>query len=252
MNRFTLSKTVRKENNEGCVMSFSDIVRGSDGEFGVYISRPKDGVEANGAALVILQEIFGVNGVMRDVADKYAELGYVAIVPDLFWRIEPGISITDKTPEEWKRAFELFGAFNVDTGIVDIAATIEYTRTTLAISKVGAVGYCLGGLLAYLTSCRTSIDASVSYYGVTINERLDEIDKVTKPLMLHVASLDKFVPAEAREQIIAAAKNNSNITIHVYDGLDHAFARPGGDHYDATGATLANERTADFFKTSLF
>jgi carboxymethylenebutenolidase len=232
-------------------MSFSATVQGPDGEFGVYISHPKEGVKSNGAALVIIQEIFGVNGVMREIADSYAELGYVTVVPDLFWRIEPGISITDKTQEEWKRAFELFGAFNVDNGIIDIAATIDYTRTTLGIQKVGAVGYCLGGLLAYLTACRTPVDASVSYYGVSINERLDELTKISKPLMLHIASNDKFVSKEAQEQIITGINNNSHVTAHVYDGLDHAFARPGGEHYDATGATLANERTAAFFKANL-
>lgn len=227
-------------------MSFNATINGPDGDFGAYVAHP---TAPNGATLVVIQEIFGVNGVMRDLADGYAAQGYLAIVPDLFWRIEPGISITDKTPQEWSRAFELFGAFQVDTGIKDIAATIAYARTQTA--KVGCVGYCLGGLLAYLTACQTDVDASVSYYGVSINERTDQANRVSKPLMLHIASEDKFVPPDAQAIIQTELGSHKHITLHVYNGLDHAFARQGGDHYDAKGAALANQRTADFLKAAL-
>jgi carboxymethylenebutenolidase len=232
-------------------MSFNGTVSGPDGEFGLYISYPKEHVQSNGTAIVVIQEIFGVNEVMREIADTYSEQGYTAIVPDLFWRIEPNISITDKTPDEMKRAFELFGLFNIDDGIIDITATIEHVRTTMNISKVGCVGYCLGGLLSYLTSCRTSIDCSVSYYGVSINDRLDEMKNVKNPTILHIASNDKFVPKEAQEKIIAAAATTTTIKTYLYDGLDHAFARIGSEHYDANGATLANERTMTFFNETL-
>jgi carboxymethylenebutenolidase len=227
-------------------MSFSAMIDGPDGAFGAYISKP---AVPNGAALVVIQEIFGVNDVMRELADSYAAQGYLAIVPDLFWRIEPGISITDKTPEDMTRAFDLFGKFNVDNGIADIQTTLDYARTLG--SKVGAVGYCLGGLLAYLTACKTDVDASVSYYGVSIEKQVDQASKITKPLLLHVASEDKFVSKEAQSAIEAAASANFLMTMHLYQGLDHAFARPGGEHFDAQGAKLANDRTAAFFSEHL-
>jgi carboxymethylenebutenolidase len=227
-------------------MIFSTQIEGKAGRFGAYIARP---TTPNGAALVVIQEIFGVNGVMRELADSYAAQGYVAIVPDLFWRIKPGMSITDKSPEEMALAFDYYGKFDVAGGIEDIQATVTYART-LGV-KVGAVGYCLGGLLAFLTACHTDVDAAVSYYGVGINTRLADATGITKPLLLHIASEDQFVPKDAQAAILALATDNAFMTARVYDGLDHAFARPGGDHYDGAGAALANGRTADFFKAHL-
>jgi carboxymethylenebutenolidase len=186
---------------------------------------------------------------MRDLADAYAAEGYFAVVPDLFWRIQPGIDITDQTPEEWQQAFDYFGKFNVDKGVVDIQATIDHVRKSHG--TIGAVGYCLGGLLAYLTATRTTINASVSYYGVGIQERLAEATTETKPLLLHVASEDSFVNKEAQAAMKAGLSGHAQIRMHVYEGLDHAFARVGGQHYDAAGAKLANERTMAFFAETL-
>jgi carboxymethylenebutenolidase len=227
-------------------MTFTAMIDGPDGSFGAYIVQPS---QPNGAALVVIQEIFGVNHVMRELAAHYAALGYVAIVPDLFWRIEPGISITDKTPEDMTKAFDLFGKFNSKKGVVDIQSTIDFARTLCP--KVGAVGYCLGGLMAYLTACETSVDASVSFYGVSIDTQLDLATKIANPLLLHVASEDKFVSKEAQSAIASTARANSKMEMHLYQGLDHAFARPGGEHFDAAGAKLANDCTADFFKENL-
>jgi carboxymethylenebutenolidase len=227
-------------------MTFSAMIDGPDSAFGAYVAQP---VSPNGAALVVIQEIFGVNEAMREIADAYAAQGYIAVVPDLFWRIEPGISITDKTPEEIAQAFDLYGKFDVTKGIVDIQASIDYAKTLG--SKVGAVGYCLGGLLAYLTACQTNVDASVSYYGVAIDAQLDEASGIAKPLLLHVASEDKFVSKDAQAAIFLVAASNNHMTMHVYQGLDHAFARPGGEHFDAAGAKLANERTSAFFREHL-
>ncbi|HWA60038.1 MAG TPA: dienelactone hydrolase family protein [Caulobacteraceae bacterium] len=219
-----------------------------DGDFAAYVSRP---AAPNGRALVVIQEIFGVNQVMRDLADGYAEAGYLAVCPDLFWRIEPGIDITDQSEAEWKRAFELFNAFDVDAGVKDIGATVAKARELAAGGKVGAVGFCLGGLLAFLTATRTDADASVAYYGVGIENRLAEADKLAAPLMLHIAEEDQFVPKPAQAMILAALKNHPHITIHTYPGRDHAFARKGGEHYDAADAALANTRTLDFFAKAL-
>jgi carboxymethylenebutenolidase len=232
-------------------MTFATMIDGPDGAFGAYVAKP---AQSNGASLVVIQEIFGVNEAMRDVADKYAALGYTAIVPDLFWRIKPGISITDKTPEEMAQAFDLYSKFNVETGIKDIQTTLDFARTSSA--KVGTVGYCLGGFLAYLTASRTDTDASVSFYGVSIDSQIDQMQHVRRPLLLHIASEDKFVSKEAQKVILDAIGDKTqnigaHIEGHVYQGLDHAFARPGGEHFDAAGANLANERTAAFFKKHL-
>jgi carboxymethylenebutenolidase len=220
-----------------------------DGSFSAYVARP---AAAKAPAVVVIQEIFGVNAVMRGVADELAAQGFLAICPDLFWRIQPGIDITDQSEAEWKLAFGYFNAFDVEKGVSDIAATIDHIRGDPgSTGKVGAVGFCLGGLLAYLTSTRTDADASVGYYGVNLQPYLPEAEKLVHPLMLHIAQEDGFTPPEARDAIIAALKNHPQVTLHVYPGRDHAFARKGGEHYDAKDANLAEARTIAFFKSHL-
>jgi carboxymethylenebutenolidase len=220
-----------------------------DGTFGAYVARPS---RAPAPAVVVIQEIFGVNQVMRDIADGLAGQGYLAICPDLFWRIEPGIDITDKSEAEWKRAFELFNAFDVDAGVEDIAATIDHIRRDPGCDgKVGAVGFCLGGQLAFLTAARTGVDASVAYYGVGLENRVGEAEKLTRPLLMHIAEEDQFVPKAAQQVILAALKDHPQIEIHTYPGCDHAFAREGGEHYNAEAAKLANGRTLSFFARTL-
>lgn len=220
-----------------------------DGEFSAYVARPKAG---KAPAVVVIQEIFGVNQVMRDVTDGLASEGYLAICPDLFWRIEPGIDITDKSEAEWKRAFELFNAFDVDQGVKDIQATIKAIRADGGCNgKTGAVGYCLGGKLAFLTATRTDVDAAVSYYGVGLESLVGEAEKLTRPLMMHIAEEDQFVPKEAQAIILLALKDHPQVEIHTYPGRDHAFARVGGEHYDEADAKLANGRTQQFFQRTL-
>ena len=224
-------------------------IKTPDGDFSAYVARP---AATKAPAVVVIQEIFGVNAVMRKTTDWLASQGYLAICPDLFWRIEPGIDITDKSKAEWDRAFELFGLFNAETGVADIAATIDAIRADAGCNgKVGAVGYCLGGKMAYLTAARTDADACVSYYGVGIDALTGEAAKIRTPLLMHVAGEDGFVPKEAQAAIHAALDGNPLITIHDYPGRDHAFARHGGEHYDATDAGKANDRTLAFFKTTL-
>ncbi|MEQ8282320.1 MAG: dienelactone hydrolase family protein [Parvibaculum sp.] len=219
----------------------------AEGSFTGYLAKPSTG---KGPGIVVIQEIFGVNKVMRDLCDWLAGEGYVALCPDLFWRIEPGIDITDQTEAEWKKAFDLFGKFDVDKGVKDIASTIATLRP-LTSGKVGAVGYCLGGQLAYLTACHTDADASVGYYGVNIQNRLADAKGIEAPLMLHIAGKDEFVPPEAQEQVVAGLRDNSHATIHRYPEMDHAFARPGGAHYDKKTADEANDRTLKFLARHL-
>jgi carboxymethylenebutenolidase len=220
-----------------------------DGAFSAYVARPS---ATSGPAVVVIQEIFGVNKVMRDVCDSIAVQGFVAVCPDLFWRIEPGIDITDQSEADWKRAFELYNAFDVDAGVSDIAATIAAVRDLPGVSgKVGAVGYCLGGLLAFLTAARTDADATVSYYAVGAEKHVGEAEKLARPLLMHIAEEDQFVPKEAQKVILDALKDHPQIEIHTYPGRDHAFARVGGAHYDAADAGRANALSLAFFKSNL-
>jgi carboxymethylenebutenolidase len=224
-------------------------ISSADGAFSAYLARP---AVAAAPAVVVIQEIFGVNKVMRDITDSLAAQGFLAVCPDLFWRIEPGVDITDQSEAEWKKAFELYNAFDVDAGVNDIAATITQAREDPSCSgKVGAEGFCLGGLPAFLTATRTDVDAAVGYYGVGIESRLAEADKLAEPLMLHVAEEDQFVPQPAQAMITAALKNHPHVELFSYPGRDHAFARVGGEHYDAIDAARANQRTLDFFRKAL-
>lgn len=221
-----------------------------DGEsFKAYIAVP----EATPApAVIVIQEIFGINQGIREKCDWLASQGFIACAPDLFWRIEPGIELSDKIPKELERAFELFGQFDIDAGIEDIQTTKHILKGhAQGNGKVGCLGYCLGGKLAYLTSCRTDIDASIGYYGVGIEQLLAEANNIKNPLMLHIAEEDGFVPKEAQEKIHDGLQNNASVTIHSYPGLDHAFTRVGGDNYDPKAAEIADSRSVEFFKENI-
>ena len=230
-------------------MGETTTIKTEDGQFAAYVARPSN---PKAPAIVVIQEIFGVNAVMRGVCDELAAAGFLAVCPDLFWRIEPGIDITDQSEAEWKKAFELYNAFDVEAGVKDIAATIDHVRALPEVNgKVGAVGFCLGGLLAYLTAARTDADASVAYYGVGVEKHLVESEKQAHPLLMHIAEEDQFVPKEAQALILAQLKNHPQVEIFTYPGRDHAFARRGGEHYDAADAKTAGERTLAFFSKHL-
>lgn len=220
-----------------------------DGNFDAYVAYP---AQTPAPAVVVIQEIFGINGDMRETCDEYARQGYVALCPDLFWRLEPNVELSDKTEAEWQQAFKLYNAFDVNTGVEDIAATIGFARGLSQVQgKIGSVGFCLGGLLSFLTAARTDVDASVSYYGGGTDQHLGELQKIKVPLMLHLAEEDEFIPADARNRVLAAVKGHANAEAFTYPGCHHAFARNNGVHYDAAAAQLANGRTAEFFKKHL-
>ncbi|MBM3570894.1 MAG: zinc-binding dehydrogenase, partial [Alphaproteobacteria bacterium] len=225
------------------------IAAADGGQFSAYLATPP---AAKGPGIVLIQEIFGVNKVMRDLADGLAAQGYFVLCPDLFWRKQPGIQLTDQTDAEWARAFELYKAFDEAKGVQDLIATLDHLRRLPGCSgRVGTVGYCLGGKLAYLMATRSSADCNVSYYGVGIETALGEAAKIAKPLLLHIAAGDQFVPPAARAQIKTGLKRNKHAALHVYAGVDHAFCRIGGKHFNAAAAELANRRTGEFFATHL-
>lgn len=208
--------------------------------FGAYLAVPAAG---HGPGLVLCQEIFGINDFMRRTAQALAEEGYVVLAPDLFWRQQPGIQLTDG-PADMPRAFELYQRFDVDLGIKDIASTLAALRALPEQQGgAGVLGYCLGGKLAYLAACRTDADVAVGYYGVGIEDSLDEAANLRGRLVLHIAEQDGFCPPPARQRILEALGGKPGVELYVYPGMDHAFARTGGAHYDKPSALMAHQRS---------
>jgi carboxymethylenebutenolidase len=219
-----------------------------DAQFGAYIAEP--GGAARGA-IIVIQEIFGVNPGIRQKCDKLAAEGYLAVAPDLFWRLQPEVSLDPDIESEFQTALGLMGKFNQDAGIRDIEATIHHIRRSLGVAKVGCVGYCLGGRLAYMTAARTDIDASVGYYGVGIDGLLGEKHAITHPLMLHIPTADGFVRRETQAAMHAGLDDHPKVTLHDYEGLDHGFATEHGKRRNEEAANLADSRTATFFAEHL-
>ncbi|MDQ2974879.1 MAG: dienelactone hydrolase family protein, partial [Acidobacteriota bacterium] len=224
-------------------------IRSSEGqEFAAYLALPSGSSGGEGPGLVLLQEIFGVNRDMRAVADWYAARGFVVACPDLFWRQEPGVQLTDQSDEEFQRALELYQGLDEAKAVADAAATLTFLRQHPACTgKVGTVGFCLGGKLAYLMATHSDADCAVGYYGVGIESALAEAPRISCPTMLHIAGDDQYCPPSAQEQIHQALDTHPLTTLHVYEGQDHAFGRPGSAHFDARSAELAHLRTLEFF-----
>ena len=205
-----------------------------------------------GQGIVLIQEIFGVNDFMRYTANQLAGAGFTVLVPDLFWRLEPGIELDPTNEADFARGLDLLGQLDIDKSIEDIQASMAYLRAVNECEgDVGAVGYCLGGRLAYLAAARSDVAAAVGYYGVTIPDYLDEASNISCPLMLHIAEEDGFVSKEEQKAIHDALGNNPLTTLHDYAGRDHGFARFGGDAYNQADADLANQRTIGFFHANL-
>ena len=225
-------------------------VQASDGSgnFAAYVAEP---TTKPAGVVVLIQEIFGVNQAMRDIADWVADMRFIAVCPDLFWRIQPGIDITDKSEAEWKQAFELFQKFDQAKGIEDLKATVAAAGGMPgANGKVATMGYCLGGRLAFMMAGQSDADVNISYYGVGLDGLLADIGKVTKPLLVHIADQDEFFPAEGRAKVVEAARGHNLIRCYNYDA-NHAFARVKGVHWDGRAAALANGRSAEALVAAL-
>jgi len=218
------------------------------GSMGAYRAAPEGQATA---AIVVIQEIFGVNAGIRRKCDALAAAGYLAIAPDLFWRIRPGIELDPDVDAEMQEALGLMGQFDQDAGIRDIEATIRAARAEVGGGKVGAVGYCLGGRLAYMTAARTDVDASVGYYAVGIDGLLGEKHAIAHPLMLHIAGEDGFVDKATQAKMHEGLDDHPRVTLYDYPGEDHGFATEFGKRRSDAAARLADERTAAFFAENL-
>ncbi len=225
-------------------------INASDGsKFEAFCTKPASG---SGPGLVLLQEIFGINPYLRDMARNFAEEGYVVLVPDLFWRMQPGV-VLGYNDEDFGKAFDFYQRFDVDQAIDDIADTVAALRAMpeCDTNQVGALGYCLGGKLAYLTAARTTVECAVSYYGVAIEQSLEEAENISCPMVMHFAAEDGFVPPEAVAQITETFQGRDDIEIYNYPGVDHAFATPGRDSFHKPSTMMAYSRSIALLRSSL-
>ena len=231
-------------------MSETLTVQTPDGAFQALVVRPAS--DAPAPVIVVIQEIFGVNDGIRQIAGEIAAQGYIAVCPDMFWRFEPGLTLSDHNPADTERAVAFYGRYDFDKGVSDLVATVAAARTLKGASgKVGVTGYCLGGLMTFRTMAASDADVGVAYYGGGTDNYITEGARITQPLLMHLACDDEYIGAEAQAKIHAALGGNPHIEIHTYPGRNHAFARPNGDAYNDVDAKTANARTAAFFKAHL-
>ena len=224
-------------------------VQVADGQLNAYVAYP-DYLPA--PAVVVLQEIFGVNTDLKATCDELAGKGFIAVSPELFWRDAPGLDLHAWSPEEWKQGLKLYQAYDFDRGVRDIADVIAASRVLDGCTgKVGVMGFCLGGLMTYLSAARGSVDAAAWYYGGQTERYLAEAGKVSAPLMMHVGEEDEYITKDAQRQIKEALGTRPNVEFFSYPGCYHAFARHTGTRYNAVAASLANGRTESFLRRHL-
>ncbi len=219
------------------------------GSFSALVVEP---AKTPAGAVVLIQEIFGVNEAMRAAAAQVADLGFIAVCPDLFWRLQPGVDLTDKTEAEWKQAMDFLNRFDQAKGVEDLKATVAAVRTMPGCNgHVGTMGYCLGGRLAVMMATGSDADVNVSYYGVGIDDQIPQFAAIRAPLVMHIAGEDGFFPADKRAQVIAAAQGAAHVQAYNYAGADHGFARVNGNHWSGLAATIANGRSAEALAAAL-
>ena len=235
---------------QGTMMKDHITIKGRDGAFGAYISRPKT---LPAPAVVVLQELFGVNADIRKTCDELAEQGFIAVAPDLFWRQEPGVDLSNVTSDaDWQHGLRLYQAYDRDAGVRDVEDTINaVAKLPGCTGKVAVLGYCLGALMVFLTAVRSRVDAAVAYHGGDTEKYLGEVDGLHAPLLMHLAEEDEFISKAAQAEIKAALARKPNGTVYSYPGQNHAFSRHGGAHYNAEAAALAHKRTYDFLNRQL-
>jgi carboxymethylenebutenolidase len=224
-------------------------IEGRDGMFNAYIARPK---ALPASAIVVLQELFGVNADIRKTCDELAEQGFVAVAPDLFWRQEPEVDLSVTSEADWQHGLRLYQAYERDAGVRDIGDTLDTAaKLPECTGKIAVQGYCLGALMTFLTAVRCHVDAAVAYHGADTEKYLGEVDNLSAPLLMHLGEDDEFISKAAQAQIKAALAAKANATVYSYPGQRHAFARHNGAHYNTAAATLANGRTSEFLHRHL-
>jgi carboxymethylenebutenolidase len=222
---------------------------GRNGTFDAYIARPN---ASPTPAVVVLHEVFGVNADIRETCDELAEQGFIAVAPDLFWRQEPGVDLSVTSEPDWQHGLRLYQDYGRDAGARDVKDTANVVASLAECTgKVAVLGYCLGGLMTYLTAVRYGVDAAVAYHGGDTEKYLDEVKRLDAPLLMHLAEEDEFISRSAQAEIKTALASKPNATVYSYPSQRHAFARHNGTHYNAAAAALANGRTSEFLHQHL-
>jgi carboxymethylenebutenolidase len=225
------------------------VIDSPDGTFRAYIARPK---ALPAPAVVVLHEVFGVNADIRKTCDELAEQGFIGVAPDLFWRQEPGVDLSVTSELDWRHGLRLNQAYDRDAGARDVKDTADnVANLPECTSRIAVLGYCLGGLMTFLTAVRYGVDAAVAYHGGDTEKYLGEVDGLHAPLLMHLAEEDEFISKSAQAEIKTALESKPNATVYSYPGQHHAFARHNGMHYSAAAATLANRRTSEFLHQQL-
>lgn len=201
---------------------------------------------ADAPGIVLIQEIFGINDSMRTLATEWSAKGFNVVVPDLFWRQEPGVQLEPRNEAEFARGVELMQAVDQDTATRDLEVARAWLASQIGHDRIGAMGYCFGGRMVVKMAADNRIRCAVSFYGVGLEGFVPELDDQTAPTQLHIAELDGYVPPEVRQLLIKQAEQRQHWEAHVYQGCDHAFARPDGEHWVEDAAQLANSRANDY------
>jgi carboxymethylenebutenolidase len=230
-------------------MSNRIAIEGRDGAFDAYVALP---MALPAPAVVVLQELFGVNADIRKTCDELAGHGFIAVAPDLFWRQEPGVDLSVTSDTDWQHGLRLYKAYDRDAGARDVKDTANaVAKLPGSTGKVAVLGYCLGALMSFLTAVRYGVDAAVAYHGGDTEKYLGEVDGLTAPLLMHLAEEDEFISKSAQAEIKTVLASKPNATVYSYPGQNHAFARHNGKHYNAGAAALANGRTSEFLHQQL-
>ena len=225
-----------------------DIKAHDGGSFGAYVSTPPTG---SGPGIVLIQEIWGVNQHIRDVADMYAMDGFTVFAPDVFWRQQPRVDLNYNEVDNPK-AFAFMGGLDRPNAALDLAGTAAALRAHAAVKgKIASVGYCMGGALSFVCAANGIVDASVCYYGGGIHTMLDRVPEIKVPMLMHFAEQDAHIPMSAVESVQAAFKGRDDVRIDVYPGVDHGFNCWGRAIYNQKAAALAHGRSLAFLAKSI-
>jgi carboxymethylenebutenolidase len=229
-----MSKTVTIPSHDGAL-------------FSAYLALPK-AEKSNGMIMIVLQEAYGVNHAIREVCDQFGKLGYLACAPDLFWRIKPYLDL-HYDEKDRETAMNCYQQFNIPLALQDIQSTITELKKRKYISgKVGVIGFCLGGKLAYLIAAENTVDVAISYYGGGIHEHLDLATQITCPIQFHFGSDDAHILTKHVAALQDVMKDKPNVEIYVYPDAEHAFGNPDRPSYHKFSANEAHDRVLALLK----
>lgn len=226
---------------DGLKRDIVEISNVGDARFTAYAVSPTDEPKA---ALVLLHTMFGINDSFRDFCDEYAMEGYRVIAPDLFWRLS-GDAVLDYSEESYEKGHGHIKSYDLEAGMRDVEDTLAFVRANAtSVEKIGVVGYCMGGTVAFVAAARTSADAAICYYPIYVERHLSHADRIGVPTVIHLGTADKYAPPAVFGEIEGCVRGRPNITFHAYPGADHGFAnRMVARQYDEAATRLAWSRS---------